>query len=87
MPPRWNRKPSQIISGTSANNVNSPGLIQSPMRRRLSITLVTAKYTKITMPGIASPSTPLLRVAITMPTVNSAQAQALEPWRSGRMTW
>lgn len=42
---------------------------------------------KITMPGIARPSTPLLNVAMTMPTVNIAQAQPLEPSRSVRTAW
>ena len=49
--------------------------------------LVLSKYTKITMPGIASPNTPLLNVAMTIPAVNNAQAQVLEPSRSGRTAW
>ena len=67
--------------------MNSAGLNQSPSRRRLSIRLVLSKYTKITMPGIARPNTPLLNVAMTIPAANNAQAQVLEPSRSGRTAW
>ncbi|MNN86372.1 hypothetical protein D3C81_2037830 [compost metagenome] len=77
---------SQISSGISPNTVISAGRTQRVSVKRLSIRLSASRKAKITTPGIARPSTPLLNVAMAMPSANTIQL-ALALCRAACCRW